>query len=46
MSRSLEDPTFAGRVESVVDDLSYRIEYAGESSPSYRVHVFENTRRT
>jgi hypothetical protein len=42
MTRSLEDPTFAGRVESVVNDLSYHIEFAGESSPSYRVRVFEN----
>src|SRR5262249_53963643 len=30
MSRSLEDPTFAGRIESV-----------GRSTPSYRVKVFE-----
>ncbi len=42
MSRNLEDPTFAGRVESVVNDLSYHIEFAGEHSPSYRVRVFEN----
>jgi hypothetical protein len=42
MTRSLEDPTFAGRVESVVNDLSYHIEFAGESSPIYRVRVFEN----
>ena len=42
MTRSLEDPTFAGRVESVVNDLSYHIEFAGESSPTYRVRVFEN----
>lgn len=42
MTRSLEDPTFAARVESVSTDLAYRIEYDGESSPSYRVSVFEN----
>jgi Domain of unknown function (DUF4175) len=42
MTRSLEDPTFAGRVESVEADLSYHIEFAGESSPTYRVRVFEN----
>ena len=42
MTRSLEDPTFAGRVESVVNDLSYHIEFAGRSSPTYRVRVFEN----
>ncbi len=42
MTRSLEDPTFAGHVESVVNDLSYHIEFAGETSPTYRVRVFEN----
>ena len=42
MTRSLEDPTFAGRVESVVNDLSYHIEFAGESSPTYRLRVYEN----
>ena len=42
MTRSLEDPTFAGRVESVVNDLAYHIEFAGERSPTYRVRVFEN----
>ena len=42
MTRSLEDPTFAGRVESVVNDLSYHVEFAGESSPTYRVRIFEN----
>jgi hypothetical protein len=42
MTRSLEDPDYAGRVESVDADLSYHIEFAGGSSPTYRVHVFEN----
>jgi len=46
MSRSLEDPTFAGRVESVVKDLSYHVEFKGASSPSYRVRVFENPELT
>jgi hypothetical protein len=41
MSRSLEDPTFAGRVESVASDLSYRVEFEGRSTRSYRVRVFE-----
>ncbi len=41
MTRSLEDPTFAGRVESVGADLDYRVEFAGRSSPTYRVTVFE-----
>ena len=33
MTRSLEDPTFAGRVESVAADLSYRVEFAGREQP-------------
>ncbi|QEH36393.1 hypothetical protein OJF2_49560 [Aquisphaera giovannonii] len=42
MTRSLEDPTFAGRVESVAADLAYHVEFAGGKSPSYRVRVYEN----
>ena len=41
MTRSLEDPTFAGRVESVENDLTYRIEYGGLHTETYRVTVFE-----
>ncbi len=41
MSRSLADPTFAGRVESVETDLAYRIEFEGRSTDTYRVRVFE-----
>lgn len=41
MTRSLEDPTFAGRVESVTGDLSYRVEFRGGRSERYRVKVFE-----
>jgi hypothetical protein len=41
MTRSLEDPTFAARVETVLHDLSYRVEYGGRQSETYRVHVFE-----
>ena len=41
MTRSLDDPTFAGRVANVERDLSYRIEFAGRSSETYRVTVFE-----
>lgn len=41
MTRSLEDPTFAARVESVDADLSYHVEFAGRSTPTYRVRVFE-----
>ncbi|HZW34655.1 MAG TPA: hypothetical protein VFF52_28275, partial [Isosphaeraceae bacterium] len=41
MTRSLEDPTFAGRVESVESDLAYRVEFEGRSTETYHVHVFE-----
>jgi hypothetical protein len=41
MTRSLEDPTFAGRVESVGSDLSYRVEFGGYRTGTYRVRVFE-----
>ncbi len=41
MTRSLEDPTFAGRVESVGADLSYRVEFEGHRTETYRVSVFE-----
>ena len=41
MTRSLEDPTFAGRVESVETDLAYRVEFDGQRTPAYRVEVFE-----
>jgi hypothetical protein len=41
MARSLEDPAFAGRVEAVDADLSYRVEFAGQRSPDYHVRVFE-----
>jgi hypothetical protein len=41
MTRSLEDPAFAGRVESVESDLSYRVEFEGKSTETYHVKVFE-----
>lgn len=41
MSRSLEDPAFAGRVPEVDADLTYRVEYDGRRSDAYRVKVFE-----
>ena len=36
MTRSLEDPTFAGRVESVDADLAYRVEFDGRSTETYQ----------
>ncbi|MDR3635671.1 MAG: hypothetical protein P4L84_17850 [Isosphaeraceae bacterium] len=41
MSRSLEDPTFAGRVESVNTDLAYHVAFDDRRSPTYHVRVFE-----
>jgi hypothetical protein len=41
MTRSLEDPTFAGRVESVETDIAYRVEYGGKSTDTFQVKVFE-----
>ncbi|MGE3819686.1 MAG: hypothetical protein AB7I30_09640, partial [Isosphaeraceae bacterium] len=41
MTRSLEDPTFAGRVDPVNADLTYRIEFRGQASPDFRIKVFE-----
>jgi hypothetical protein len=41
MTRSLEDPTFAGRVESVDADLVYRVEFDGRSTETYHVKVYE-----
>ena len=41
MSRSLEDPTFAGRVESIEADTTYHVAFSGQKSPTYKVHVFE-----
>ena len=41
MTRSLEDPTFAGHVESVEADLSYRVQFQGKSTEAFHVRVFE-----
>ncbi len=41
MNRSLEDPTFASRVESVEADLAYRVEFENQSTETYHVKVFE-----
>ncbi len=41
MTRSLEDPTFAARIESVDADLAYRVEFEGKSTETFQVHVFE-----
>jgi len=40
MSRSLDDPIFAARIPAVNQDLAYRVEWPGGTSPSYRLTVF------
>ncbi len=44
MTRHLEDPLFAGRVEAVDRDLTYRIEYDGHTSKTFKVTTFEYPR--
>ncbi len=41
MTRSLEDPAFAGRIESVPSDIAYRVEFEGRSTAAFHVRVFE-----
>jgi hypothetical protein len=41
MSRSLDDPKFVGRVAEVHEDISYRVEYAGQVSDTFRAKVFD-----
>ena len=41
MTRSLEDPTFATRVDSVATDLTYHVDFAGRSSKTFKISVFE-----
>lgn len=42
MTRSLRDPTFAARLSAVDADLTYRVEFDGSRSETYRVRVFEH----
>jgi hypothetical protein len=41
MTRSLEDPAFAARIESVGWNLHYLVEYNGSASRPYNVRVFD-----
>jgi hypothetical protein len=41
MTRSLEDPAFAGRIAAVDADLTYHVECDGLSTENYHIHVFE-----
>lgn len=44
MKRSLDDPVFAGRMQTVSDDLSYRVQFDGRWSDTYQVTVFDYPR--
>lgn len=44
MKRSLDDPVFACRLQSVSNELTYRVDYDGRWSDSYRVKVFDYPR--
>ena len=41
MSKSLDDPVFAGRIAAVERELTYHVAFANQQSESYRVRVFE-----
>ncbi|MGB8167065.1 MAG: hypothetical protein WCF18_06205 [Chthoniobacteraceae bacterium] len=42
--KNLDDPVFGGGLPEVDADLSYRIEYAGQSTRDFSVKVFEHPR--
>ncbi|CAA9374027.1 MAG: hypothetical protein AVDCRST_MAG64-153, partial [uncultured Phycisphaerae bacterium] len=42
MSKSLDDPVFAGRVPSVDADLTYAVRYGSEQTRWYKAAVFEH----
>ena len=44
MSPGLEDPIFGGRIPIVDGPLDYKIELGGQTTPTYRVTVFEYPR--
>lgn len=44
MSPSLDDPVFGARIDSVQGPLAYHVSMAGQTSPTYRVTVFEYPR--
>ncbi|MGY8748556.1 MAG: hypothetical protein ACKVHR_10940 [Pirellulales bacterium] len=44
MSKSLDDPVFGARIPTVQAPLSYRVEYADQSTEAYEVTVFDYPR--
>lgn len=41
MAKALDDPVFGIRIPSVTEDFTYRVEFDGRSTRSYRVTVFD-----
>jgi hypothetical protein len=41
MSASLNDPVFGGRIAVIEEPLRYQVEIGGQTTPEYRVTVFE-----
>lgn len=41
MTRSLDDPAFAARIEAVEADLTYRVDFDGRQGATYHLTVFE-----
>lgn len=42
--KNLDDPVFGGSLPEVTGELTYRVEYAGETTREYKVTVFEHPR--
>jgi hypothetical protein len=42
MTRSLDDAQFAGQISSILEDASYRVEFPGGASETFRVTVYEH----
>ena len=42
--KNLDDPVFGGGLPEVDADMTYRVEYAGKSTPDFQVTVFEHPR--
>ena len=41
LTKSLDDPVFAGQLPRVAQDLTYRVDYDGRRSPEYKVIVYD-----
>jgi len=42
--KNLDDPVFGGGLPEVDSDLTYRIEYAGQATPNFKVNIYEHPR--